>query len=43
MASELTTESYIATILTNLTCGKTDVGWTCDPLCRPNGFLVFSC
>ena len=31
MASELTTESYISHHLTNLKCGKTDVGWTCDP------------
>ena len=31
MASELTTESYISHHLTNLTCGKTSEGWTCDP------------
>jgi len=31
VASELTTESYISHHLTNLKCGKTDVGWTCDP------------
>ena len=31
MASELTTESYISHHLTNLTCGKTSDGWTCDP------------
>ena len=31
MASELTTESYISHHLTNLTCGKTAEGWTCDP------------
>ena len=31
MASELTTESYISHHLTNLTCGKTPDGWTCDP------------
>ena len=31
MAKELTTESYIQHHLTNLTCGKTLDGWTCDP------------
>ena len=31
MASEITTESYIRHHLTNLTCGKTPDGWTCDP------------
>ena len=31
MAKELTTESYIQHHLTNLTCGKTTDGWTCDP------------
>ena len=31
MAKELTTESYIQHHLTNLTCGKTPEGWTCDP------------
>ena len=31
MASELTTESYITHHLTNLTCGKTADGWTCNP------------
>jgi len=31
MAKELTTESYIQHHLTNLTCGKTSEGWTCDP------------
>ena len=31
MASELTTESYISHHLTNLTCGKTTDGWTCNP------------
>ena len=31
MASELTTESYITHHLTNLTCGKTTEGWTCNP------------
>ena len=31
MASELTTESYIGHHLTNLTCGKTAEGWTCNP------------
>ena len=31
MAKELTTESYIQHHLTNLTCGKTPDGWTCDP------------
>jgi len=31
MASELTTESYISHHLTNLTCGKTPDGWTCNP------------
>jgi F-type H+-transporting ATPase subunit a len=31
MASETTTESYIRHHLTNLTCGKTPDGWTCDP------------
>ena len=31
MAAELTTESYISHHLTNLTCGKTPSGWTCDP------------
>ena len=27
----MTTESYINHHLTNLTCGKTPDGWTCDP------------
>ena len=31
MASELTTEGYISHHLTNLTCGKTPEGWTCNP------------
>ncbi len=31
MASELTTEGYISHHLTNLTCGKTLEGWTCNP------------
>ena len=31
MAKELTTKSYIDHHLTNLTCGKTPEGWTCDP------------
>ncbi len=31
MEKELTTESYIQHHLTNLTCGKTPDGWTCDP------------
>ena len=31
MATELTTESYISHHLTNLTCGKTPDGWTCNP------------
>ena len=31
MATELTTESYIQHHLTNLTCGKTAEGWTCNP------------
>ena len=31
MAKELTTKSYIDHHLTNLTCGKTPDGWTCDP------------
>ena len=40
MASELTTESYISHHLTNLQCGKTDVGWTCDPYAEM-GFWSF--
>ena len=40
MASELTTESYISHHLTNLRCGKTDVGWTCDPYAEM-GFWSF--
>ena len=40
MASELTTESYINHHLTNLKCGKTDVGWTCDPYAEM-GFWSF--
>ena len=40
MASELTTESYISHHLTNLKCGKTDVGWTCDPYAEM-GFWSF--
>jgi len=31
MAKELTSSSYIQHHLTNLTCGKVDEGWTCDP------------
>ena len=31
MATGLTTESYIQHHLTNLTCGKTAEGWTCNP------------
>ncbi len=31
MAKELTTQSYIDHHLTNLTCGKTPDGWSCDP------------
>jgi F-type H+-transporting ATPase subunit a len=40
VASELTTESYINHHLTNLKCGKTDVGWTCDPYAEM-GFWSF--
>ena len=40
MASELTSESYISHHLTNLKCGKTDVGWTCDPYAEM-GFWSF--
>jgi len=40
VASELTTESYISHHLTNLKCGKTDVGWTCDPYAEM-GFWSF--
>ena len=40
MASELTTESYNSHHLTNLKCGKTDVGWTCDPYAEM-GFWSF--
>ena len=40
MASELTTESYISHHLTNLKCGKTDLGWTCDPYAEM-GFWSF--
>ena len=40
MASELTTESYISHHLTNLKCGKTDAGWTCDPYAEM-GFWSF--
>ena len=40
MASELTTDSYINHHLTNLKCGKTDVGWTCDPYAEM-GFWSF--
>ncbi len=40
MASELTTESYISHHLTNLKCGKTDMGWTCDPYAEM-GFWSF--
>ena len=42
MASELTTESYIEHHLTNLTCGKTPDGWTCDPYkVEQMGFWAF--
>ena len=42
MASELTTESYIQHHLTNLTCGKTPDGWTCDPYkVEQMGFWAF--
>ena len=42
MASELTTESYINHHLTNLTCGKTPSGWTCDPYkVEQMGFWAF--
>jgi len=40
VASELTTESYISHHLTNLKCGKTDAGWTCDPYAEM-GFWSF--
>ena len=40
MASELTTDSYINHHLTNLKCGKTDAGWTCDPYAEM-GFWSF--
>ncbi len=42
MATELTTESYIGHHLTNLTCGKTTDGWTCDPyMVDKMGFWAF--
>jgi len=42
MAKELTTESYIEHHLTNLTCGKTTDGWTCDPYkVEQMGFWAF--
>ena len=42
MASELTTESYINHHLTNLTCGKTPDGWTCNPyMVDQMGFWAF--
>ena len=42
MAKELTTESYIEHHLTNLTCGKTPEGWTCDPYkAEQMGFWAF--
>ena len=42
MAKELTTESYIEHHLTNLTCGKTSAGWTCDPYkVEQMGFWAF--
>ena len=42
MATELTTESYIGHHLTNLTCGKTPDGWTCDPyMVDKMGFWAF--
>ena len=42
MASELTTESYISHHLTNLTCGKTPEGWTCNPyMVDQMGFWAF--
>ena len=42
MAKELTTESYIQHHLTNLTCGKTPDGWTCDPYkVEQMGFWAF--
>ena len=42
MAKELTTESYIQHHLTNLTCGKTADGWTCDPYkVEQMGFWAF--
>ena len=40
MASELTTDSYINHHLTNLKCGKTEAGWTCDPYAEM-GFWSF--
>ena len=42
MAKELTTESYIQHHLTNLTCGKTPDGWSCDPYkVEQMGFWAF--
>jgi len=42
MASELTTEGYISHHLTNLTCGKTPDGWTCNPyMLDQMGFWAF--
>ena len=42
MASELTTEGYISHHLTNLTCGKTPDGWTCNPyMVDQMGFWAF--
>ena len=42
MASELTTEGYISHHLTNLTCGKTVEGWTCNPyMVDKMGFWAF--
>ena len=38
----MTTESYISHHLTNLTCGKTPEGWTCDPYkVEQMGFWAF--
>ena len=40
--TEITSTSYIDHHLTNLICGKTDKGWTCDPyLADQMGFWSF--
>ena len=42
MAKELTTQSYIDHHLTNLTCGKTPEGWSCNPYdVEQMGFWAF--